>query len=168
MIKIVVLVLAFTLLSTNIYEQESNVITEYELDSIESYKTEVRINEIKQSEFSEKLLVELLSLYNVPYKRYIIKQAILETGNFTSVIFMESHNLLGMKHPRVRPTTSIGTNRGHASYLHWTDSVIDYLLWLEYFKNRGWDTDDYFQFLRDVGYAEDPYYIYKLQNLNFV
>jgi uncharacterized FlgJ-related protein len=161
MIKTILFLLMFTFLSTNTYEQEGKQLTEQELQTI-------RINWIKRLDFSLELFQELLSLYDVPYADYILRQAILETGNFTSDIFVENNNLLGMKHPRVRPTTSIGSNRNHAMYHHWTESVEDYLLWLEYYKDKGWSTEDYFKFLKEVGYAEDPLYIYKLQNLNFV
>ena len=167
--KITILtILLVSLLSTNTYEQEANNDVEYSLELFKEELRRSRIEQIRNLEFSLELFTELLSLHEVPYADYIVRQAILETGNFTSAIFLENNNLLGMKHPRVRPTTSLGTNRGHAVYHHWTESVEDYLLWLRYYKDRGWDTQDYFRFLRKVGYAEDPYYIYKLQNLNYV
>jgi len=46
--------------------------------------------------------------------KLITAQAGFETGNFTSVIFKENNNLFGMKLPKVRKTTAIGENRGHA------------------------------------------------------
>lgn len=168
MMKTILFLLMLTFLSTKTFEQEGKQQIRQELDRLDEYIIQLRIKDIKISDFSLNLFEELLSLYDVPYADYIIRQAILETGNFTSTIFLESNNLLGMKHPRVRPTTSIGSNRGHAMYQHWTDSVEDYLLWLKYYKDRGYNTEDYFMFLREVGYAEDPYYIYKLQNLNYV
>ena len=167
--KITILtILLVSLLSTNTYEQEANNDVEYSLELFKEELRRSRIEQIRNSEFSLELFEELLSLHEVPYADYIVRQAILETGNFTSAIFLENNNLLGMKHPRVRPTTSLGSNRGHAVYFNWVESVEDYLLWLRYYKDRGWDTQDYFRFLRKVGYAEDPYYIYKLQNLNYV
>lgn len=164
----ILIILFVGILSTNTYEQETNNDIEYSLELFKEELRRNRIEQIRNSEFSIELFEELLSLHEVSYADYIVRQAILETGNFTSTIFLENNNLLGMKHPRVRPTTSLGSNRGHAKYFHWTESVEDYLLWLRYYKNRGWDTQDYFKFLREVGYAEDPHYIYKLQNLNYV
>lgn len=167
--KVIILTILFVgIFSTNTYEQEANNDVEHSLKLFKEELRRSRIEQIRNSDFSLKLFEELLSLYNVSYADYIVRQAILETGNFTSTIFLENNNLLGMKHPRVRPTTSLGSNRGHATYFHWTESVEDYLLWLRYYKDRGWDTQDYFKFLREVGYAEDPYYIYKLQNLDLV
>lgn len=61
--------------------------------------------------------------------RMIFAQAAHETGNFTSDIFKENNNLFGMKMPRVRKTTAIGENRGHAVYKSVEDSVKDYWLY---------------------------------------
>jgi hypothetical protein len=64
----------------------------------------------------------------IKYPETVLSQAILETGNFTSDIFKENHNLFGMKVAGSRPTSAIGTNRGHAQYKNWKESVIDYAL----------------------------------------
>jgi flagellum-specific peptidoglycan hydrolase FlgJ len=133
--------------------------------------TEYKINSIKNSEFSLESLKKLLYLYNISdnITEIMIKQSILETGYYSSPIFIENNNLFGMKHPRVRKTTSIGINKGHAVYQHWTDSVDDYLLWMKYYENRGiLCIDDYEQFLERIGYAEDPLYLYKLANIDIV
>ena len=61
--------------------------------------------------------------------KLITAQAGFETGNFTSVIFKENNNLFGMKLPRVRKTTAIGENRGHAVYKNLEDSIKDYWLY---------------------------------------
>jgi len=139
-----------------------------DIKDMEIFEQKLRLEELQYSEFSISNLKEFLILYGVAddLKDIIIRQAILETGAFTSNIFKESHNLFGMKHPKVRPTTSLGTNRGHAKYAHWSCSVKDYILWLDYFQARGHVIDNYYNFLRRVGYAEDPLYILKLKNLN--
>ena len=112
-------------------------------------------------DFSYKTLREYLWWRNPRNADIIRLQAILETGFFTSEVFLENNNLFGMKLPRVRRTTAIGENRGHAVYETWMDSVDDYILWYNYMtRNRVYT--NYFDFLRDVGYAEDPYYLRKL------
>ena len=119
---------------------------------------------LKIAEFSYDNLLLYLSLRNVEYKEYVLKQAILETGYFTSLVFTANNNLFGMRHPRVRPTLSLGSNLRHAKYAHWTDSVEDYLLWREYHQHR--IEECYYQFLQNVGYAEDIEYINKLKLIN--
>jgi len=81
-----------------------------------------------QSDFSEKALVTLMKELKIKYPETVLSQARLETGNFTSDIFKENHNLFGMKMAEKRPTSAIGINRGHASYANWRESVIDYAL----------------------------------------
>jgi len=61
--------------------------------------------------------------------KLITAQAGFETGNFTSVIFKENNNLFGMKLARVRKTTAIGENRGHAVYKSVEDCISDYWLY---------------------------------------
>jgi len=94
-----------------------------------------------------------------------MKQFILETGHFRSKSFTKYNNISGMKLPRVRPTTAIGTGYGHAAYNHWTDSVDDYLLWQEYNKDKLASTNTYYQFLSKVGYAENSQYVKLLKRI---
>jgi hypothetical protein len=68
------------------------------------------------SDFSEANL--RLMLHGNPYMDIIIAQAKLETGGYTSRIFRESNNLFGMRHPRIRPSTSLGSRYNHAFYGH--------------------------------------------------
>ena len=64
----------------------------------------------------------------------IFAQAAHETGNFTSDIFKENNNLFGMKLARVRKTTAIGENRGHAVYASIEDCIKDYWLYNKAFN----------------------------------
>ena len=83
---------------------------------------------LQESDFSEKALIVLMKELKIKYPEVALSQARLETGNFTSDIFKENHNLFGMKMAEKRPTSAIGVNRGHASYTNWKESVIDYAL----------------------------------------
>lgn len=123
-----------------------------------------RIAQFKESEFTAENLREYLEFRKVRNKEIVYAQAVLETGGFISIIFQENNNLFGMKYPLIRPTTAQYVNRGHAAYDHWTDSVDDYILWYQ-FMTRNKQYDNYLTFLYSLGYAEDPYYINKLQNL---
>lgn len=89
-------------------------------------------SEINESDFSEKALVSFMKKLKIKYPETVLAQARLETGNFTSDIFKENHNLFGMKLAETRPTSAIGVNRGHAQYRNWKDSVIDYALLQSY------------------------------------
>ena len=117
--------------------------------------------------FSPSNLKKALKSLNVKYPDIVYNQAIIETGNFTSNIFKENNNLFGMKHPKVRLTTSIGVNRGHAKYNSWLDSVVDMVYFQNYYKFRIENVHtNYYDFLNDI-YAEDENYIVKLKKMNY-
>lgn len=71
---------------------------------------------------------------------YIIAQAKLESGNFTSRVFKTDNNYFGMKLPVKRPTVAAGPGlmspegNNYAHYNSESDSVTDLLLWMEYTK----------------------------------
>lgn len=69
--------------------------------------------------------------FNLNMSRFLTAQAAHETGNFTSTIFKNNHNLFGMKLPRVRQTTAIGSSKGHAVYASIEDSIKDMALYLK-------------------------------------
>jgi len=146
---------------------------------IENYKEnkELRteLDNLKQKRDS--LQVELDSLHviswdnieyfidtlHIAHKDVVMRQIALETGSLSSAICQENHNLFGMKEPRIRETTALGTKRGHAYYKDYIDSIKDYKLWQD--ARRVNEETDYYAFLAGVGYAEASNYINTLKNI---
>lgn len=96
----------------------------------------------------------------------IYAQAILESARFKSPIFIENNNFLGLKHPSKRPTTSIGSNRGHAKYKNHFDCLTDYFLRQTYFKVKDTnEVDEYLGELLRTKYAEDKSYFAKIKQI---
>ncbi len=127
--------------------------------------------EIRNKPFSEELLKKVIEYERITTPDVVLFQSFLETGFYTSDIFLNGNNLFGMKYPKLRKTTAIGEYKGHAKYQHWIDSVIDYKLWQDWYKSVGYRIDgnenfEYMVFLRCIQYAEDPYYIHKLVRLS--
>jgi flagellum-specific peptidoglycan hydrolase FlgJ len=93
----------------------------------------------------------------------IVAQSVLETGWFTSPVFREGNNAFGLRLPRIRPTTAIGTFQGHAAYNSLADCVHDYFLRQRYFgiSNGPLYVDDTIR----SGYATDPRYRLKWLDL---
>ncbi|MBC8054079.1 MAG: glucosaminidase domain-containing protein [Sphingobacteriaceae bacterium] len=85
-------------------------------------------SQVNAERFSEEALLSFMKELKIKYPETVLAQARLETGNFTSDIFKENHNLFGMKVAGKRPTSAVGIHRGHAQYRDWKDSVIDYAL----------------------------------------
>jgi uncharacterized FlgJ-related protein len=100
--------------------------------------------------------------------KLIIAHAKVESGNFTNNLVRKHNNLFGMKHPSVRPTTSIGARAraegrvGYAEFKSAVDSILDYLLWLEYHKELKVykTTDQYVTMLKKHSFFGSPYIEY--------
>jgi len=128
--------------------------------------------QVRYLPFSEDLLIKCLEYEGIKYQEVVLLQSRLETGFYTSDIFLNGNNLFGMKYPERRPTVATGTYREHAQYAHWSDSVIDYALWQEYYISRGYrigegeDSDFYLLVLKNIPYAEDKKYVSKLVELS--
>ncbi|MFZ2285467.1 MAG: glucosaminidase domain-containing protein [Bacteroidales bacterium] len=128
--------------------------------------------QIRYEPFSEELMLKCLEYEGVLYQEIALLQARLETGYYTSDIFLNGNNLFGMRYPSRRPTVATGVYKEHARYSHWSYSVIDYAMWQKYYLSRGYrlegeiDSDFYLVLLKSIPYAEDPRYISKLVTLS--
>ena len=119
---------------------------------------------IQGNEFNEERLRAKLNQLNVRFVDIAVAQARLETNSFRSKIFLENHNLFGMKEAKTRANMARGTQYGHAYYNNWEESVVDYALWVSAYANRC-RTKEQMYALLDGYYAEDPNYISKLKSL---
>lgn len=90
----------------------------------------------------------------------VLAQSALETGNWTSRLFLERSNAFGMRMPRQRRTNAIGeTPEGFAVYANPADSVADY-----FSRQRAFgipNTSDAVEYMRATvasGYAQEGGY----------
>lgn len=116
------------------------------------------------NEFSEQKLIEKIKQLNFKFPHIILAQSYQETGHYKSTIFYENHNLFGMKEAKLRSNLALGTNRGHAYYDSWQDSVVDYALFYSTYLSKIKTEGEYFEYLRQ-NYAEDPTYVQRLKSL---
>ena len=114
--------------------------------------------------FSELNVYKQLVKVGIAYPDVVLAQAKIETGNFTSKIFRENHNMFGMKLPYRRQTTAVGENRNHAKYTDWIQSVRDYKLWQDQMIHRAPTKSAYLAYLKR-NYAEDKNYIKKIKQI---
>lgn len=97
--------------------------------------------------------------------RYIVAQAMHETGNFTSKLFTEHNNAFGMMYPQIRENVAhSATNTGYAHYNSINDSIRDldlYFKSMEYPVLSSFPTiKEYAKFLKQKGYYTDTILIY--------
>ena len=88
----------------------------------------------------------------IQHPRIVLAQAILETGWFRSPLCRNRHNLFGLTNPKTGK---------YYEFNHWTESVRAYYTKVQY-KYKG---GNYLQWLRDIGYAEDPRYVREVINV---
>ena len=96
-------------------------------------------------------LYAALKKHGIKYPKIVLAQAILETGRFRSRVCNEYNNLFGLRH-----------SKGYYSFDHWEESVIAYKNKVQY-KHR--DGEGYYSFLKRIGYASAPDYIYKVREI---
>jgi len=158
---------------------DSLISTKIELDSL---RKQINPYPIKGTKVIAKDFTDTVYNYMVDigilYPDIVIRQVLLETGNFTSNICVDNCNLFGMKVPgkfygyqygREYDLGLLGSNRGHASYEDWKSSVRDYYYWQQYMINNGklnistWTA--YYNSINNF-YAEVSDYAYRLKSVS--
>lgn len=102
--------------------------------------------------FSINNLYRELLKQEVTQPEIVMKQAILETGRFTSYGFKTRNNIFGFYDARLKQ---------YLRFDDWKECVT-------YMKNwqiRKYKGQDYYTFLKNLPYAEDPLYISKVKSI---
>lgn len=133
----------------------------YSSDVIVLHKEGTFFTEPKNA-FSEESLKTYIDELNIAFPEIVFAQAKLESGNFKGKIFLENHNLFGMKKPSIRSTTAKGEQYNHAYYDSWKESVLDYALWSCRYLSKVKTKEQYLEYLAN-NYAEDSLYVKKLR-----
>lgn len=97
-------------------------------------------------------LADVLAEVGLSNKLFVLAQALLETGHFSSRVCREYNNLFGLYDSK---------NRDYYRFARWEDSVVGYMRMIQYRYKGG----NYLHFLKRIGYAEDPQYITKVAKM---
>ena len=138
-------------------------IVSFNVMEVEDYERILEINISGEREFSEEKLIRKLKELNIRYPHIVLAQAKLESNNYSSRIFIDNHNLFGMKEARMRINLAKGTQHSHAYYGTWQESVLDYAFWMATYGSKCKTEQQYYNLLN--GYAEDPNYQAKLKSI---
>ena len=106
----------------------------------------------KERELTMLNLLEVIREVGLSNGLIVLAQALLETGHFSSRVCKEYNNLFGLYDSK---------NKKYFRFNRWEDSVVAYQRMIQYRYKGG----NYFQFLKRIGYAEDPRYIVKLARM---
>lgn len=127
-------------------------------------ESEMLVIVAEKNKFDTEKLVDMIERLHFTFPHIVYAQSLLETNKFTSNIFVENHNLFGMKKATVRINTARGEQYEHAYYSHWTESVYDYALYSATYLSSLKTEDEYFSYLGQF-YAEDKQYVDKLKSI---
>lgn len=117
----------------------------------------------KPEQINDSILYVFLKDNNAWYPEILLKQAKLESGNYSSNVYKNSNNLYGMKKVGKRQTTQLNTTyKGYGCYTNWCESALDRILWdIDRFNNVKPTEEEY---LEAMGiYAKDSNYIFKIK-----
>lgn len=120
-----------------------------EKTKIQLIKSEAVINLITNESFSKEKFFEEVDRSNFNYPDIIKAQALIESQHFTSPVWKENNNALGMRLPNTRFTVATGSNLGHATYKNWKDCIKDRLIYEALYLN-GLSKAQYFKYLDKV------------------
>lgn len=114
-------------------------------------------------EINDSILYQFLLNNNAWYPDILLKQAKIESANYSSNVYKNTNNLYGMKRVGKRQTTQLNnTYNGYGSYNNWCLSVLDRMLWdMFMFKGKKPSKEEYLSAMNI--YAEDDFYIQKLK-----
>jgi hypothetical protein len=118
------------------------------------------INQPEQ--INDSILYLFLKNNNAWYPEILLKQAKLESGNYTSDVFNNTNNLYGMKKVGKRQTTQLkSTYNGYGCYTNWCESVLDRMLWDIFMFGNNKPTKEEYLSAMNI-YAEDMNYESKI------
>ena len=91
--------------------------------------------------------------YEIDSPKIVYAQAQLESGHFTSKVYREKNNFLGLYNSKTKT---------YYNFDHWSTCLKGY----KDFVQVKWDQEcSYYDFLTNLPYAEDPDYIRKVKRL---
>jgi len=120
-------------------KRESSTLIEHNNQQVISYYTGER------HELTLANLMDVIEEVGLSNQLFVLAQAVLETGHFTSPVCKNYHNLFGLYDSK---------HKDYYRFDRWEDSVIGYQKFIQYRYKGG----NYLQFLKRIGYAEDPRY----------
>lgn len=109
------------------------------------------IQDNSDDRINDTILYSLLLKHNVLHPEIVIAQAKLETGNYKSKLCRINNNLFGIR-----------LKGKYAKFSTYEESVLAYK---NKIQNRLRNNEDYYKFLKRIGYAKSANYTSKVRNM---
>ena len=108
------------------------------------------VHVVAKPSLNEHNLISELKRNKIKHPQIVLAQAKLETASYTSDVCKNHNNLFGLRR-----------GSSYRRYSHWTESIKAYK---ELIQSR-YKGGNYYEFLKKIGYANDPEYINKLKDI---
>ena len=132
------------IISLSVFKRPMHIINPVTTDTIV-------VTDTQFVKLSDKTLMDQLKKHGIKHPHIVLTQAKLETGGYKSKVLRTHNNLFGLR-----------KQGKYRRFNNWNESIIAYRDLVQY-KYKG---GDYYHFLHNLGYAEDPEYIQKLRKLS--
>ena len=122
-------------------------------------KTRTQEVDVMSLELNKDNFFRVCAYYNVQFDSIVFRQAVLESGNFTSYLCMQHNNFLGLYN---------SSTKDYYKFNHWSECIRGYRDLVQYkysAEKYGEGYEGYYNFLKKLPYAEDSLYIQKLKGL---
>lgn len=137
------------IIAASMFYQPAQTVVQIDTQPIEKVQT-FPSDTLKLLALNDENLMKELIRQNVKHPEIVLAQAKLETGHYTSSVCKNKNNLFGLK-----------GKKGYYCFDDWRESVKAYRDYVQY-KYKG---GDYFQFLENIGYAEEKNYVKYVKNM---
>lgn len=148
-----ILCISIGLILPHVENEDENIIVNVEVKMPIQNKDSLTIEKLEH----------LIEECKIEHPQIVLAQIKIESGNLTSGLTKKNNNFLGMKHPRQRPTTSLGEKNGFANFLTWKECIYDYMIWQSRYAKK-LTTEEYYIHIGNV-YAQDSNYVHKLKKI---
>ena len=164
----VLLVMAVYILSTTLISRDEEIDHLTFIHQIDSTRLEILTSSPKYAEsliLSKENFIKVCGIYKVHNPEIVYCQALLESGNFNSRLFISNNNFLGLYD---------SVNNQFFNFEHWSHCIRAYATTVQYKYNESEyvstypdmsDLDRYCAFLNDLPYATDTFYTKKVKAL---
>lgn len=134
-----------------------------------------REHSFRESIFTPQLLYEALVYNEIQNPDIVVKQSVVETGNFTSNLFIATNNPFGMHLALSRKSITSefvygdfydGELHKVAKFNCWYDAVLDFKYWQTFWLDTVLTECQYYVFLDTLPYAANPNYVKIVKSIN--
>lgn len=92
-------------------------------------QTETTVNLTHNNSFSKDSIIALIKKMPFSYRDVLYGQCLYESAHFSSPIFKENNNCLGIRHPLSRKTMSLGSRNGYSVYESYKTCLLDRVIY---------------------------------------